>query len=54
VVLVNDDRNAAHEATLVLDRAGSLSFASPESPELQPCGPEVIVPARSALVVFER
>jgi Domain of unknown function (DUF6259) len=54
VVLVNDDRNAAHEATLALDRAGSLSFASPESPELQPCGPQVIVPARSALVVFER
>jgi Domain of unknown function (DUF6259) len=53
VVLINDDRNAAHEATLALDRAASLSFASPESLELQPCGPQVTVPARSALVVFE-
>ncbi len=54
VVLINDDRNAAHEATLALDRAGSLRFASPESAELQPCGSQVTVPARSALVVFER
>jgi hypothetical protein len=53
VVLINDDRSVAHQVTLVLDRAGSLNFATPESAELQPCGPQVIVPARSALVVFE-
>ncbi len=53
VVLINDDRSVAHQATLALDGAGSLGFASPESPELQPCGPQVTVPARSALVVFE-
>ena len=44
VVLINDDRSAAHEATLALDRAGSLSFATPESPELQPCGPKSSFP----------
>ena len=53
VVLINDDRNAAHEATLALDRAGSLSSASPEDPEMQACGNKVVVPARSALVLFE-
>jgi hypothetical protein len=53
VVLINDDRSAAHKATLALDRAGSFSFATPESPELEPCGPQVTIPARSALVVFE-
>jgi hypothetical protein len=53
VVLVNDDRSAAHEATIELHNAGSLSCASPEFPELQSCGPSVSVPARSALVLFE-
>ncbi len=52
VVLINDDRSAAHEVTLEGDQPHSLSCASPESPELQPCGPRVTVPARSALVVF--
>jgi Domain of unknown function (DUF6259) len=54
VVLINDDQSAAHEATLELDRAGSLSCASPEFPELQPCSSTMVVPARSAVVVFER
>ncbi len=53
VVLINDDRNEAHQVHLELHRAGLLSLAGPESPELQPCGPRVVVPARSAIVVFE-
>jgi hypothetical protein len=52
VVLINDDRSDAHEVTIELDRAGALHSASPERPELEPCGPAVIVPARSAVVVF--
>jgi hypothetical protein len=54
VVLINDDRNTTQEAMLELPRPSSLSCASPESPELRPCGSHVVVPARSALVVFER
>jgi hypothetical protein len=54
VALINDDPSTAHEATLELDRAGSLSCASPEFPELQPCSSTIVVPARSAVVVFER
>jgi hypothetical protein len=44
---------AVRRSTIPLDQAGSFSFASPESPELQPCGLQVIVPARSALMLFE-
>jgi hypothetical protein len=53
MVLINDDPSVAHEATLELQEDGLLSCASPESPELKPCGPQVVVPARSVLVVFE-
>ena len=53
MVLINDDPKVAHEATLELQEGGSFRCASPESPELKPCGPRVVVPARSALVVFE-
>jgi hypothetical protein len=52
VVLINDDRTTAHEAKVELERASSLRCASPESPELQPCDTQVVVPARSAVVVF--
>jgi Domain of unknown function (DUF6259) len=54
VVLINDDRHETQEAILDLPRPNSLSCASPEAPELRPCGSQVVVPARSALVVFER
>ena len=54
VVFVNDDQSAAHEVSVELPNAGSLSCASPEFPELQSCGPIVSIPARSALVLFER
>ena len=53
VVLINDDRRTAREATVELDQARSLSSASPEDPEMQACGNKVVVPARSALVLFE-
>ena len=53
VVLVNDDRRTAREATVQLDQARSLRCASPEEPEMQACGSKVLVPARSALVLFE-
>jgi hypothetical protein len=52
VVLINDDLTTAHEAKVELERASSLRCASPESPELQPCDAQVVVPARSAVVVF--
>ena len=54
VVLVNDDQSAAHEVSVELPNAGSFSCASPEFPELQPCGTIVSIPARSALVLLER
>ena len=54
VVLINDDKSAAHEVVLQLDQAGPLGSASPESPEFQPCSPNIIVPPRSAVVVFEK
>ena len=53
IVLINDDPKTSHEATLKLSRNSSLNCASPENPELQRCGSQVVVPARSALVVFE-
>jgi hypothetical protein len=53
VVLVNDDRRTAREATVQLDQARSLRCASPEEPEMQACGSKVLVPARSALILFE-
>ncbi|MBV8142924.1 MAG: hypothetical protein JOZ60_12875, partial [Verrucomicrobia bacterium] len=52
VVLINDDRSTAHEATVEFDCAGPRRYASPESPELQACEAKVVVPARSAVVVF--
>jgi hypothetical protein len=53
VVLINDDRSEAHEVTIEFDRAGALHSASPERPELEPCGSQVVVPARSVVVVVE-
>jgi hypothetical protein len=54
VVLINDDRKVAHKATIELDREASFFVASPEASELQSCGKEVLIPARGALVVFEK
>jgi hypothetical protein len=52
VVLINDDRAEAHEATIELNGAAELRSASPEQPEIEPCGPRVVVPARSAVMVI--
>ncbi|MBV9671677.1 MAG: hypothetical protein JO076_02480 [Verrucomicrobia bacterium] len=53
VVLINDDQSIAHEASVELHQAGSLSCASPENAELKRCTSKVKIPARSALVLFE-
>jgi hypothetical protein len=54
VVLINDDRASEQEVTLELEGVGSLNCASPETPELQPCGLKILVPPRSAVVAFEK
>ncbi|HYY26769.1 MAG TPA: DUF6259 domain-containing protein [Chthoniobacterales bacterium] len=54
VVLINDDRGSEHEVTLELDGTPSLFCASPEFPELESCGSKILVPPRSAVVVFQK
>ena len=54
VVFINDDRGSEHEVTLELDGTGPLFCASPEFPELESCASKIVVPPRSAVVVFQK
>jgi hypothetical protein len=54
VVLISDDQVSEQEVSVELDGTGSLFRASPESPELESCDSKIVVPPRSAVVVFEK
>jgi hypothetical protein len=54
VVLINDDRVSEQEVTLELDGTTPLFRASPDSPELQSSDSKIVVPPRSAVVVFQK
>jgi hypothetical protein len=54
VVVVNHDRSRELAATVRIDGySGPLSLASPEQPERIPASNTIIVPPRSAVVMFQ-